>query len=96
MARPAKLEEREVRERLGSVPGWEFVEGKLRREFRFTDFKRAFAFMTGMALVAEARDHHPEWSNVYNRVIIELSTHDVGGLTSLDFELAAAANELYR
>ena len=93
--RPSKLTEEEVRRKLAELPGWELVEGKLHRSFRFKDFSRAFGFMTSLALVAEARNHHPEWSNVYNRVVIDLSTHDAGGITELDFGLAAAANSLF-
>ena len=94
MARPRKLDESEIRRRLADLPGWELVEGKLRRRFEFRDFVEAFRFMTALALVAEKLDHHPDWSNVYKRVTIELVTHDAGGLTELDFELAAAANRL--
>jgi len=95
MGRPVKLGEDEVRSKLASVPGWELAGGKLHREFRFADFNHAFAFMTGVALVAATRDHHPDWSNVYDKVVIDLSTHDAGGITELDFALALAANELY-
>jgi len=94
MARPRKLDESEIRRRLGDLPEWELVEGKLRRRFTFGDFVEAFRFMTALALVAEKLDHHPDWSNVYNRVTIELVTHDAGGLTELDFELAQAADRL--
>lgn len=93
MGRPKKLDDAQVRARLGEVPGWEVAEGKLHREFRFDTFVDAFSFMTAVALAAEKLDHHPEWSNVYNRVVIDLSTHDVGGLSDLDFELAKAATE---
>lgn len=94
MSRPKKLSEEEIRSQLKRAPGWEIVDGKLHREFRFDDFVAAFGFMTSLALRAEAKNHHPEWFNVYSRVVIDLSTHDAGGLTTLDFELAAAANEL--
>ncbi len=94
MARPPKLSEAEARAALATVPGWRIADGKLHREFTFKSFVEAFGFMTSLALVAEAKDHHPEWFNVYSRVVIDLSTHDAGGLTRLDFELAAAANEL--
>jgi 4a-hydroxytetrahydrobiopterin dehydratase len=94
MPRPQKLSEGEIQLRLKHVPGWEIVDGKLHREFRFPDFVAAFGFMTSLALRAEAKNHHPEWLNVYSRVVIDLTTHDAGGLTTLDFELAAAANEL--
>ena len=95
MAEHRKLEESEINDRLQNTPGWALVDGKLHRELRFSDFASAFGFMTKVALAAEAADHHPEWSNVYNRVVIDLQTHDAGGITGLDFELAAAANDLY-
>lgn len=94
MARPPKLGESEIQEKMNGIPGWEYRDGALRREFTFPDFKRAFGFMSSVALAAEAADHHPDWSNVYNRVSIALSTHDAGGVTKLDFELAAVAGEL--
>jgi 4a-hydroxytetrahydrobiopterin dehydratase len=89
-----KMSDDEVAARLGEVPGWEVVDGKLHRELRFDDFAAAFGFMTALALVAEAQNHHPEWFNVYNRVVIDLATHDAGGITKRDFALAAAANRL--
>jgi len=79
---------------MSRVSGWEYREGALRRELTFPDFKRAFGFMTSVAQAAEARDHHPEWSNVYNRVSIAWSTHDAGGVTTLDFDLAQQVNKL--
>ena len=75
---------------------WEIVDGKLSKTFRFADFVEAFAFMTQVALVAERSNHHPEWFNVYATVKIELTTHDAGGLTSSDFELAGAAERAAR
>lgn len=69
---------------------WQVVDGKLCKRFRFKDFRAAFAFMTRVADSANALDHHPEWSNVYNRVEVALLTHDAGGLTELDFRLAEA------
>ncbi|MBU6283478.1 4a-hydroxytetrahydrobiopterin dehydratase [bacterium] len=75
-------------------PEWKFVGGKLCREFRFADFVSAFGFMSSVALVAESMNHHPEWSNVYGRVRVELVTHDAGGLTELDFELARRMDDL--
>jgi len=95
MTRPEKLDEREIAKRIAGLEGWEYANGKLRRSFSFPDFTRAFGFMTSLALVAESKNHHPDWSNVYNRVVIELSTHDSGGVTELDFMLAQAANTLY-
>lgn len=72
------------------LPEWQTVEGRdaLTRTFRFADFSTAFGFMTRVALAAEKLDHHPEWLNVWNRVEITLSTHDAGGLTERDVELA--------
>jgi 4a-hydroxytetrahydrobiopterin dehydratase len=76
------------------LPHWSLVGGKLQREFRFADFSEAFGFMSRVALAAEVLGHHPEWSNVWNRVMIELTTHDTGGLSSLDLALAHRIDEL--
>lgn len=75
---------------LAQLDGWSEAEGRdaIAKDFRFADFNAAFAFMTRVALKAERMDHHPEWSNVYNRVAIVLSTHDAGGVTARDVELA--------
>jgi 4a-hydroxytetrahydrobiopterin dehydratase len=75
---------------LADLPGWSVVDGRdaIAKAFRFKDFNQAFAFMTRVALMAEKMDHHPEWSNVYNKVEITLSTHDAGGLTERDVRLA--------
>jgi len=75
---------------LQEMPSWEFVDGvdAIHKNFQFKDFKAAFAFMTQVAEIAENIGHHPEWFNVWNRVEIRLSTHDRGGLTKLDIELA--------
>lgn len=94
MARPKPCTPSEIEERLRRVPRWTVAQGKLRREFRFADFSAAFAFMTRVALLAEKADHHPEWSNVYGRVVVDLATHDAGGITVLDFELAEAIDGL--
>jgi 4a-hydroxytetrahydrobiopterin dehydratase len=94
MATARRLSEDEMRERLRTVPLWTVVNGKLHREIVFKDFVSAFGFMASVALVAEAKNHHPEWFNVYNRVVIDLATHDAGGITDLDFELAAAVDAL--
>ncbi len=89
MARPP-LSADAAREALSGVPDWTLsADGKaIERKFKFADFSAAFAFMTRGALAAEKLDHHPEWSNVYNRVEVRLTTHDAGGLTELDFQLA--------
>ncbi len=73
---------------------WDLVSGKLHRELEFANFVDAFAFMTAIAIHAEKADHHPEWSNVYNRVTIDLVTHDVDGITQLDLDLAAKIDSL--
>jgi 4a-hydroxytetrahydrobiopterin dehydratase len=89
----AKLTETELSSALPELPGWALAEGgvAIRKTFLFPDFNAAFAFMTRVAMKAEKMDHHPEWFNVYNRVEITLSTHDAGGLTALDVELARFA-----
>jgi 4a-hydroxytetrahydrobiopterin dehydratase len=94
MGRPDKLAASELEGELARCDGWSVVDGKLHREFRFADFNAAFGFMTRAALVAESMNHHPEWFNVYNRVRVDLTTHDAGGITRLDFELARAMNRL--
>jgi 4a-hydroxytetrahydrobiopterin dehydratase len=94
MARPAKLTPERLEQALAALPGWSLAGGKLHREFRFADFSAAFAFMTRVALEAEKRDHHPDWSNVWNRVVVDLVTHDAGGVTELDVALAKRISEL--
>jgi len=89
-----KLTEIEIQERLVKLIGWERMGEAISREFVFKDFVSAFGFMTSAALIAEKMNHHPEWSNVYNRVSVKLSTHEVGGLSELDFELAERLNRL--
>ncbi len=94
MADRRKLTDTEIGQYLAQAPGWSVEDGKLRRAFRFDSFVEAFGFMSSVALAAEKIDHHPEWFNVYNRVVIDLNTHDVGGISPLDFELAARINSL--
>ena len=89
-----KLSDAEVRDRLRQVPAWQLREGKLHREFQFADFSQAFAFMTRVALAAEKANHHPDWSNAWNRVVIDLVSHDVKGLSQRDFDLAGAIDAL--
>jgi len=89
-----KLSDVEVQSRLSEVAGWSVVNGKLHREFKFADFIAAFGFMTRAALVAEKQDHHPEWLNVWNKVVVDLTTHDAGGISDRDFSLASRMNEL--
>ncbi len=87
---PTKLDATTIQAQLATLPGWRLHDGKLRRDYQFADFVTAFAFMTRCALLAEKADHHPEWSNVYNRVVVELTTHDAGGITEKDLDLARA------
>lgn len=89
-----RLDDLQLREALKALPGWRLLEGKLHRDFKFRDFVAAFGFMTQAALVAETMDHHPEWFNVYNRVQVDLTTHDAGGLTALDVQLAHRMNAI--
>lgn len=79
---------------LAELPGWTYQDGKISREYRFSDFVAAFGFMSSMALVSEAMGHHPEWFNVYNRVTIALVTHDAGGITQKDIDWAKRAQQL--
>ena len=94
MTRPSKLSTAGADARLSDLPGWTRQGEKLHRTFTFRDFSEAFGFMARVALEAEKLDHHPNWSNVWNRVTVELTTHDAGGLTELDFRLAAEMNRL--
>lgn len=87
-----RLSDEQVSRELEALDGWSVRDGRLFREFEFATFMDAFAFMTRCAFAAEKLDHHPNWSNVYNRVEVTLWTHDVGGLTAFDCKLAAAMN----
>lgn len=89
-----KLSSDEIENRLVSLKEWSVVDGKLTRNFKFKDFVRAFGFMTSAAIEAEKMNHHPEWSNVYNKVTVHLVTHEAKGITELDFKLAKKMDEL--
>jgi len=89
-----KLSPAEIERRLDALPDWVIDHQKLYRHFTFDNFVEAFGFMTRVALLAETMNHHPEWSNVYNRVEIHLTTHDVAGISELDFTLAERINGL--
>lgn len=91
-----RLSDQEIEAALRELPGWERVPGRsaIRRRFEFADFSAAWGFMSRVALAAEKLDHHPEWSNVWNRVEILLSTHDAGGLSARDTQLAAVIDTL--
>ncbi len=88
------LSKRQLNEALTGLSQWQLRDGKLFRSFQFADFVEAFGFMSRVALLAEARNHHPEWSNVYNRVDIELVSHDLGGITERDTGLAEAIDRV--
>lgn len=90
-----KLTDAEVSERLSRAGGWTLANGKLHRAFECKDFVTAFGNMTRVALVAEAMNHHPEWFNVWNKVVIDLNSHSVKGISNLDFELAAKIDEIF-
>lgn len=94
MSERKKLSEQEVDAALKSLKGWSVVNRKLHKEFTFKDFVRAFGFMSSVALIAEKMNHHPDWSNVYNKVVIELTTHDLGGISSFDIEFASKVDAL--
>jgi 4a-hydroxytetrahydrobiopterin dehydratase len=92
-----KLSQVEIEECLAALEGWTLAAdgNAIRRSFAFRDFSEAFAFMTRVAMAAEKMDHHPDWSNVYRSVEVRLSTHDAGGLTALDFELAGRMDRIF-
>jgi len=85
---PRKMTESEIAAALKSLPGWTVAGGKLHREYQFANFVEAFGFMASAALVAESMNHHPEWFNVYHKVVVDLATHSIGGISNFDFELA--------
>ena len=84
-----RLDDTDIAAHLAALDGWELDGDRIRRTFRFESFTHAFGWMSEIAIIAEKLNHHPEWSNVYNRVTVELTTHDVDGLSDLDFTLAA-------
>jgi 4a-hydroxytetrahydrobiopterin dehydratase len=92
--RPPLLAESAVKARLAAHPAWTYADARLHREFRFPGFSEAFGFMARAALAAEKLDHHPDWTNVFNRVRVSLQTHDAGGVTDLDFRLAAEMDRI--
>jgi 4a-hydroxytetrahydrobiopterin dehydratase len=89
----ALISEEQARARLGDVPGWEVAGGRLHRDLEFNDFIEAFGFMAMVAVIAEKANHHPDWSNSWNKVTIDLVDHGAGGLTDKDFDLAARINK---
>ena len=89
-----KLSDAEISTLLEGLSDWTVENGKLHKEFQFDSFVEAFGFMASVALIAESMNHHPEWFNVYNRVTVDLATHDAGGISALDFELAKKIDAL--
>ena len=89
-----KLSEEQIKQELSKLKGWTIANGKLARTFEFKDFNEAFGFMTRVAMEVEKLNHHPEWFNVYNKVKIELVTHDVNGISNYDFRLANIINRI--
>ena len=92
---PYLLNDGELKELIAKIPGWEIKSENIIREFNFTNFIDAFSFMTKVALICEKYNHHPNWENVYSKVIIKFHTHDLGGITNLDQTLAAEINNIF-
>lgn len=90
-----RLSDTDIESALKELTGWTLDNGRLYREFRFADFIAAFSFMSGVALLAQQLDHHPDWSNVYNVVRIHLTTHDLDGVSTWDVKLAGQIDRLY-
>ena len=88
------LSEQEIHDRLESLDGWEYKDDAIHTSLQFVDFKEAFSVMVRIAFEAEAQQHHPDWSNVYNELQITLSTHDAGGVTEKDFKLARSIESI--
>ena len=89
-----RLSQTEIDEELKNLPGWSVINEKLHKEFQFDSFNQAFGFMTRAAMEIEKMNHHPEWFNVYNKITVELTTHDAGGITKNDINLARILNSL--
>lgn len=89
-----RLSEKEIREQVARLKGWKVVNGKINKTFEFGDFVQAFGFMTRVAMEAEKMNHHPEWFNVYNRVRVDLVTHDVDGISNYDVKLAKTIDRI--
>ncbi|KAF6246264.1 4a-hydroxytetrahydrobiopterin dehydratase [Nitrosopumilus sp. b3] len=89
-----KLSDADIDEELKNLEGWSVMNQKLHKEFQFESFNQAFGFMTRAAMEIEKMNHHPEWFNVYNRITVELTTHDAGGITKNDVNLAKILNSL--
>ena len=93
--KPYLLQNGELQELCAKIPGWEIKSNLIEREFNFANFLEAFSFMTKVALICEKYNHHPNWENVYSKVIIKLTTHDLGGISNLDQTIASEINSIY-
>ena len=91
-----KLTDEQIQAVLKDLPGWTVKDAKLHREYQFADFAHAIGFMTIAAIGIEKMNHHPEWANVYNRVLVDLTTHDSGGITRMDADLAQLLEQIAR
>jgi len=89
-----KLSSESIDNELKNLAGWSVVNNKIHKEFEFDDFNQAFGFMTRAAMYIEKMNHHPEWFNVYNKIVVDLTTHDAGGITQNDINLAKILNSL--
>ncbi len=89
-----KISEEKIKSSIEKLEGWSYSHNTITKSFEFKDFSETFSFMIRVALLAEKMDHHPEWSNVYNKLTIKLSTHDAGGVTNKDVELATGIEDL--
>jgi 4a-hydroxytetrahydrobiopterin dehydratase len=89
-----KLPQDEIQRQVAGLAGWKVANGKVNKTFEFDDFVEAFGFMTRVAMEAEKMNHHPEWFNVYNRVTIDLVTHDAGGISNYDIKLAKTIDKI--
>lgn len=92
--RPTRYTDLEIQEKLKGISDWQLLDNAITKDFTFKNFSAAFAFLTQIAMAAEKLNHHPEIKNIYNKVSLKLNTHDVGGLTELDFKLANQIDKL--
>ena len=93
--KPYLLQNEELKELSSKIPGWKITSNNIEREFIFGNFIEAFSFMTKIALICEKNNHHPNWENIYSKVIIKLSTHDLGGISNQDQKIASEINEIF-
>ena len=94
--KPYLLQKEELKELIAKIPGWVINDKNIEREFNFSNFIEAFSFMTKIALICEKYNHHPDWENIYSKVIIKLTSHDLGGISNLDQTLASEINNIFK